>query len=108
MEGISKDTLRYLADQQRMAFKENWEEELKSWVIGWDDKLCEDLAELNNADEFLSYLYKKTKKSRWDFEYLYYNFEGQHIKDRINMFNDVKETLDEILEEQRLYANGEL
>jgi hypothetical protein len=107
-EPINKDTLRYLANQQRMAFKEGWESELKSWVIGWDDKLCEELAELNNADEFLSYLYKKSKKNSWDYEYLYYNFEGQHKEDREEMFNDMKETLNEILEEKRLYANGEL
>jgi hypothetical protein len=107
-EPINKDTLRYLANIQREYFKDNWESELKDWTRNWDDKLCEELNELNNADELLSYLYKKFKKDRWNYKHLYYNFDGQHKEDREEMFNYMKKTLDEVLEEKRLYANGEL
>jgi hypothetical protein len=110
-EPINKNTLRYLANIQRECFKDNWESELEDWTTNWNDEIRCDLEELRNADELLSYLYKKYKKDRWNYKHLYYNFDGQYREDKEEMFEDVKEALKDYKkykEEVKKYENGEL
>jgi hypothetical protein len=116
---MNAETTKYLLNQQRIEFKENWENELKGW--DWDDKFWDELIEImakdrTELDKFyimMSYLYgltlKKDNRIEWmHHEHIYYNLMNQKRKDQEQMFEDIKERVNEVLEDERLYANGEL
>jgi len=104
-----ENTTKFLLNQQRIAFKQNWKDELANWEREWDDETYKELSELDSVTQLLNYLVKQASIDEYGCcEYLYHNIANQAQKQAEEMFNDIKKALDDTLEEQRLYANGEL
>ena len=106
---MNAETTKYLLNQQRIEFNENWENELDGWATSWNDKFYQDIDGLKDVSQLINYLYRKIDKDRSTTEeHIYHNLMNQKKKDQKQMFEDIKERVDEILEEIRLYHNGEL
>ena len=43
---MTTDSTKYLLNQQRIAFKENWENELNCWAMDWEDEDYQDIDDL--------------------------------------------------------------
>jgi hypothetical protein len=43
---MTTDTTKYLLNQQRIEFKENWENELVGWAMDWEDEDYQDIDDL--------------------------------------------------------------
>jgi hypothetical protein len=102
-------TTAYLLEQQRLAFKHNWVSEFNNWKQDWGCGVCEDLYQLNSVYELERYLYSKIDENSYtDEEYIYHNFINQTTEDKVYMFDYIMTQIAEMLEDERLYANGEL
>jgi hypothetical protein len=105
---MDSKTTTYLLDQQRMAFKQNWEDEFDNWSQDWQDDICLDLHQLKNANELENYLYKRIHKDSYtDEEYIYHNFINQTKEDRDYMFDYIIKQVAGILEDERRYGGGD-
>jgi hypothetical protein len=95
---MNAETTKYLLNQQRFEFKENWENELRNWY--WDEEFCEKLKEMKNIHSLTMYLYglslnEKNKLKWYNHEHIYHNLMNQTTEDREQMFDDIKEILEE-------------
>jgi hypothetical protein len=97
---MNAETIKYLLNQQRIEFKENWENELNDWF--WDDNFCEKLKEMKNIHSLTDYLYglylnrgdnTANLLNWWNNEHIYHNLMNQTIEDREEMFENIKERL---------------
>ena len=95
-------SIKYLLNQQRIGFKDNWENELNNWLCENDGEtqcLCDELSRLNNVRELMNYLYKYYVDgvAGWNSnEYIYHNLLNQTEEDRDDMFEDIINRISEL------------
>ena len=89
---MDNKSIKYLLNQQRIAFKDNWENELDNWATDWEDSDYQDIDELKDVSDLINYLYGKIDKDSWtSAEYMYHNLLNQTREGQIDMFDDIKE-----------------
>jgi hypothetical protein len=88
-------TTAYLLEQQRLAFKHNWESELENWASDWNDEMIDTLSDLDMGwRELVRVLQNWNERDEDHFvscEYIFYNILNQLENDKDMMANDVKE-----------------
>ena len=84
-------TSKYLLDQQRVMFKDNWDDELEEWGGDWDEKECREIITFKKEKDMFCYLDIKIMMGRGGAKHYYHNLKNQNKEDRASMFRDIIE-----------------
>lgn len=86
-------TSKYLLNQQRVEFKDNWDNELEGWANAFfNEKECREIITNKKEKDMFSYLELKHLLGGEGCEYIYHNLKNQKKEDRASMMSDIIES----------------
>ena len=83
-------TSKYLLEQQRRQFEDNWDDELKNWTEDWSEEECRIIVTFKKEKELFVYL-EANIDDYGGKEHIYHNLKNQNKEDRASMFRDIIE-----------------